>query len=67
MRKHCHELDAKALGRQDHTISPSASVPLVNRHIRVHRIPASRVVTTAIRPSGKRGGMDTSYEKSEIL
>jgi hypothetical protein len=27
------------LGRQDHTTSPSASVPLVNRHIRVHRVP----------------------------
>ena len=45
------------LGRQDHTISPYASLPLVNRHIRVHRLPASRVVTSAIRPSEDRGGM----------
>jgi len=27
------------------------------RHLRVHRIPASRVVTIAIRPSSQRGGM----------
>jgi hypothetical protein len=25
--------------RQDHTTSPSANVPLVSRHIHVHRIP----------------------------
>jgi len=49
--KHHRQLSAKPLGRQDHTISPSASVPLVNRHICVHRIPASRVVTFAKRPS----------------
>jgi len=29
MRTHCHELGAKDLGRQDHTISPSASASLV--------------------------------------
>ncbi|HLG81150.1 MAG TPA: hypothetical protein VKY22_09045 [Bradyrhizobium sp.] len=32
-------LERQPLGRQDHTPLPSASVPLVNRHIRVHRIP----------------------------
>jgi hypothetical protein len=31
--------------------------------LRVHRIPASRVVTTAIRPSEKRGGMSALYAK----
>src|SRR3984885_759186 len=30
---------APASGRRDHTTSPSASVPLVLRHCRVHRIP----------------------------
>jgi hypothetical protein len=30
---------APASGRQDHTTSPSAIVPLVDRHIRVHRNP----------------------------
>ena len=57
MRKHHRKLGAKALGRQDHTTSPSASLPLVNRHTCVHRIPASRVVTFAKRPSEDRGGM----------
>ena len=37
--KHHRQLSAEPLGRQDHTISPSAPVPLVNRHVRVHRIP----------------------------
>jgi len=37
--KHHRQLSAEPLGRQDCTISPSASVPLVNRHVRVHRIP----------------------------
>ncbi len=55
--RHHRQLGAEPLGRQDHTISPSASVPFVTRHIRVHRIPASRVVTSAIRPSEDRGGM----------
>jgi len=36
---HHHQLSAEPLGRQDHTILPSASVPLVNRHVRVHRNP----------------------------
>jgi hypothetical protein len=30
---------APAWARQDHTTSPSASLPLVFRHNRVHRIP----------------------------
>ena len=51
-----HELGARSLGRQDHTTSPSASVPLVNRHIHVHRIPASRLVTIAKRPSESEAG-----------
>jgi hypothetical protein len=45
-----------AWARQDHTTSPSAIVPLVDRHIRVHREPASRVVTIAIRPSAIEAG-----------
>src|SRR5690348_5887299 len=45
-----------ASGRQDHTISPSAPVAFVARARSVHRIPASRVVTIAIRPL-HRGGM----------
>src|SRR5581483_4838117 len=48
---------ARPLGRQDHTISPSASLPLVNSHKSVHRLPASRLVTTANRPSATKGGM----------
>src|ERR1700758_1598099 len=59
MRKHCRQLDAKDLGRQDHATSPSAPAPIVSRHLRVHRIPASRVVTIAIRPSSIEAGGDT--------
>jgi len=49
-----------ASGCQDHTTSPSASVPFVRtiartRRQSVHRIPASRVVTIAIRPSDEDG------------
>jgi hypothetical protein len=40
MREHHYELERQTLGRQDHTISPYASVPLVERHLSVHRIPA---------------------------
>jgi hypothetical protein len=29
-----------ASGRQDHPVSPYAKMPLVSRHISVHRIPA---------------------------
>src|SRR5690349_2065287 len=44
-----------APGHQDHTTWPSAAVPLVSRHRRVHRIPHSTFVTIAIRPR-YRGG-----------
>ena len=37
---------APAQGRQDHTISPSASVSLVWRRQHVHRSPHPRIVTT---------------------
>ena len=50
------DLNAKALGRQDHTISPSVSVPLVGRHLHVHRIPAPHLVTIAKRPSASEAG-----------
>src|SRR6266478_2395918 len=40
-----------ASGRQDHTTSPSALVRLVQRAIRVHRIPLPTSVTIASRPS----------------
>ena len=48
-----------ASGCQDHTTSPSASAPFVRtsdraRRQSVHRSPASRVVTIAIRPSSSR-------------
>jgi hypothetical protein len=39
---------------QDHTISPSASAPLVRRHPCVHRIPRPTFVTIAKRPSCER-------------
>jgi hypothetical protein len=45
-----------ASGGQDHAPSPSANATFVQRDIGVHRIPASRVVTIAIRPL-HRGGM----------
>jgi hypothetical protein len=45
---------APASGCQDHTTSPSASASLVGRNQHVHRIPASRVVTIAIRPLASR-------------
>ena len=48
-----------ASGCQDHTTSPSASAPFVRTIARAHRqsvlrIPASRVVTIAMRPSSSR-------------
>ncbi len=61
-------LDAGVSGRQDHTISPSVSAPLVGRRFHVHRIPASRVVTTAIRPSSIEAGCgkeSTVFEKEK--
>jgi hypothetical protein len=39
MRRHHRDLERQTLGRQDDTTSPSASAPLVDRHIHVHRIP----------------------------
>jgi hypothetical protein len=47
---------ASAPGRQDHTTSPYAQAALVSRGKPIHRIPAPRVVTIAMRPSW-RGGM----------
>ncbi len=49
------DLSAEPLGRQDHTISPYADAPLVNRRPRPPH-PASRVVTFAIRPSWLEAG-----------
>src|SRR5690242_21954053 len=50
-----------ASGRQDHTISPSASAPFVRtknraRRCRGHRIPASRIVTIARAPLSIEAG-----------
>jgi hypothetical protein len=36
---HVHKGLARASARQNHTTSPSVSMPLVCRHIHVHRIP----------------------------
>ena len=55
---------ASASGGQDHTTSPSVSASLVRRDRYVHRSPASRVVTIAIRPL-HRGGMER--DNHEIL
>ena len=49
-RDHHLESLTSASGGQDHAPSPSTSASLVWRDQRVHRIPASRVVTIAIRP-----------------
>src|ERR1700733_12575728 len=56
-----------ASGRQDHTPSPSASVSLVSRHRRVHRIPLPTSVTIAIRPScgGGMAGRIHNFRFSE--
>ena len=48
-----------ASGYQDHTTSPSASIPLVWQHRRVHRIPHSTSVTIAIRPSCEAGRLQS--------
>jgi hypothetical protein len=48
---------APASERQDHTTSPSACATFVSRAIRVHRIPASRVVTIGRNVPLHRGGM----------
>jgi hypothetical protein len=51
---------APASGRQDHTTSPSAPATFVRRAIRVHRTPASRVVTIGRNVPLHRGGMRES-------
>ena len=51
---------ASASGGQDHTTSPSASATFVRRAIRVHRIPAPRVVTIGRNAPLHRGGMAES-------
>ena len=48
-----------ASGGQDHMPSPSAPTMLVSHHLRGHRIPASRLVTIAIRPSASEAGCAT--------
>jgi hypothetical protein len=48
---------APASERQDHTTSPSASATFVSRAIRVHRIPAPRIVTIGRNVPLHRGGM----------
>jgi len=47
-------------GRQDHTTSPYASVALVSRNIRVHRIPP-RVRGDRERPSCRAGRADSCH------
>jgi hypothetical protein len=51
---------APASERQDHTTSPSACATFVSRAIRVHRIPAPRVVTIGRNVPLHRGGMAES-------
>jgi hypothetical protein len=63
---------APAWARQDHTTSPYAKAQLVSQRAHVHRIPASRVVTTAIRPSASEAGCanhttDSTFRKTEIF
>jgi hypothetical protein len=48
---------APAWARQDHTISPSASAPLISRHRPVHRIPP-HVRDDAYAPLPERNGED---------
>src|SRR5882724_9636987 len=51
---------APASERQDHTTSPSAQATFVSRAIRVHRIPAPRIVTIGRNVPLHRGGMAES-------
>jgi len=51
---------ASASGCQDHTTSPSALATFVSRAIRVHRIPAPRIVTIGRNVPLHRGGMRES-------
>jgi hypothetical protein len=53
------ELSARPRGARTTQFRRPRQVPLVSQHHRVHRIPASRVVTTAIRPSAKRRDAQT--------
>jgi hypothetical protein len=46
---------------QNHTTSPSASVPFVLRHSRVHRSPRPTSVTIAIRPSCGHGMTENKH------
>jgi hypothetical protein len=48
---------ASASGGRDHAISPSASATFVRRAVRVHRIPAPRIVTIGRNVPLHRGGM----------
>ena len=59
-----------ASGHQDHTTSPSASVPFVKSTNRVHRIPRSTSVTIAIRPSDEAGwnrDIPASTQRSSVI
>ena len=60
------ELSAGSVGRRDHTTSPSANLPDVNRHIPVHRIPL-HVRDDAYAPSigTERGGLKHTFRKYE--
>jgi len=54
---HPRQRDAGALGRQDHTTSPSAiGAARQVQPLHVHRIPASHLVTIAKRPSASEAG-----------
>jgi hypothetical protein len=52
-----------ASGCQDHTTSPSASNALVTHAIRVHRIPAPRIVTIGRNVPLHRGGIGARSHK----
>jgi len=54
---HPRQRDARALGRQDHTTSPSAiGAARQVQPLHVHRIPAPHLVTIAKRPSASEAG-----------
>jgi hypothetical protein len=59
---------APAQGRQDHTPSPYASMPLVARHESVHRIPLPTFVTTRTPLMRRRDGREIiiNSEKRKI-
>ncbi len=63
MRKHHRELERQISGAPGpHDFAVREESPLVSQRPHVHRMPASRLVTTAIRPSEKRGGMGELYD-----